>query len=53
MDKQEFFEAVVSLFEWLQQTADNTNARTAHVKYELPSGGHMYFEVRRPTNGSK
>lgn len=50
MEKQEFYEACVGLFEWLMSSADNTNARTAHVKYDLPGGGHMYFEVRRARN---
>lgn len=51
MDKQEFYKSCTELFEWLMSAAVKTNARTAHVKYDLPGGGHLYFEVRRGSNG--
>lgn len=52
MDKQEFYQECAKLFEWLMSAAERSNARTAHVKYDLPGGGHMYFEVRRASHGN-
>ena len=51
MDKQKFYEQCAALYEWMEQEAAATNARTMHCKLDLPGGGHYYFEVRRGSHG--
>lgn len=51
MEREQFYQACVDLFDWMQKRAEINDARSVHVKYDLPGGGHLYFEVKRPGNG--